>query len=352
MDRCIYLRKNNSALKFTSAEHIFPKCIGGTKKLARGMVSDEFNNAISSAEKEFAQLYPLVILPRMEHGPKGRKKHSGNFSVGFLQYEGLDFLQIGYIENNTIKTLPQFIVNINDDKGINSVKFLSSPGDNEITYLNSINEHLSDIEFISTDNSLIDNQINIGVINKKLYVGSSEKCSNETIHHFIDEIAAMIEKRQFKKTIKNTNGDITYNKNLSFSVVNISRVLAKIVFNVLASEKGQDFVLRENFIDITKAIVTGDDILKYVSMPECNASKELASFLKLSNHEHFVFIKKEDNCLTGIVCLYGGFASFMVIISNNWQEQFESCGYICDWKNNTDTSLDNYIVKKLLSDEK
>lgn len=350
MNRCIYLRGKSSNQKFSSEEHVFPRCIGGTKKIHKGMVSDEFNNAISKAEKEFAQLYPLVILPRMKYGPQGRKKHLGIFSVGFLQYEGLDFLQIGYIENGEIINIPQVVVKVDDNKKITNITFVTEKDDDEITCLKNWVDYTNDIELINTNNALINNQIIIGEINKKLYVGTSEKLNKNTIHHYIDELINIIKNNRIKKTIKETNGSINYAKHTSFSMVNISRVFAKIVFNVLAIEKGHNFVLRDDFNNIADAITTGKGIMKYVSFPECNVSKELASFLKISNNEHFVFIKKEENYLTGVISLYGGLSSVMVILSNDWSEKFESCGYICDWKNSIDMSLNDYIVKKLLID--
>ena len=41
MNKCIYTGKETPQASFDSAEHIFPKCIGGQNCLPRGYVSDE-----------------------------------------------------------------------------------------------------------------------------------------------------------------------------------------------------------------------------------------------------------------------------------------------------------------------
>ena len=65
MYKCIYTGKETSEASFDSAEHIFPKCIGGQNCLPKGYVSDETNNIFSKYELQFARENPIVLINRM-----------------------------------------------------------------------------------------------------------------------------------------------------------------------------------------------------------------------------------------------------------------------------------------------
>lgn len=65
----------------------------------------------------------------------------------------------------------------------------------------------------------------------------------------------------------------------------VQRVYAKIVFNVLARVKGQDFVLRQEFNEIRTAILTGAEIHKLVSYRQLDFAKEINEIFELSGYE-------------------------------------------------------------------
>lgn len=65
MNKCIYTNKDDSNATFKSAEHVFPKCIGGQYCLPRGFVSDQINNEFSKIELTFARENPIIVLNRM-----------------------------------------------------------------------------------------------------------------------------------------------------------------------------------------------------------------------------------------------------------------------------------------------
>jgi hypothetical protein len=96
---CIYYTQR-ADLHFTQEEHVFPAAIGGKAVLAKGMVSDEFNNNISGLEQRFIR-NSLVALPRQIYGPGKRgsmsesketkskasifKDSNGRYSLGYVK---------------------------------------------------------------------------------------------------------------------------------------------------------------------------------------------------------------------------------------------------------------------------
>lgn len=142
--------------------------------------------------------------------------------------------------------------------------------------------------------------------------------------------------------MKSVKHHVEYEKSVSFCLHDIMRVYAKIVFNVLAHLKGQDFALRPEFNEITKAIATGENISKYVSAPDAQFSMNVGARL-LRKDEHFVCVTRTCNRLVGVVTLYGSTPSYQVILSNQWTEPFETCGYVCDWRKRKESSLVEYI---------
>lgn len=50
MNKCIYTNKDDNNATFKSAEHVFPKCIGGLYCLPKGFVSDQINNELPSSQ--------------------------------------------------------------------------------------------------------------------------------------------------------------------------------------------------------------------------------------------------------------------------------------------------------------
>lgn len=63
MKYCIYLKKTEPEVTFSSEEHIFPAGIGGIQKLPLEYVSHDCNNAFSSMELDFMR-NSIMSLPR------------------------------------------------------------------------------------------------------------------------------------------------------------------------------------------------------------------------------------------------------------------------------------------------
>ena len=85
MNKCIYTNKDDNNATFKSAEHVFPKCIGGLYCLPKGFVSDQINNEFSKIELTFARENPLIVINRMFYKRLGRTKHKNRDKISVFK---------------------------------------------------------------------------------------------------------------------------------------------------------------------------------------------------------------------------------------------------------------------------
>lgn len=84
MPQCIYTGANEFSESFNTAEHVFPKCIGGVHTLPKGWVCDRVNNSFSKMELCFARRNPTVSITRMFIPETGRKNIRIEITFVFL----------------------------------------------------------------------------------------------------------------------------------------------------------------------------------------------------------------------------------------------------------------------------
>ena len=112
--RCIYTKKDEKEASFDSAEHIFPKCIGGKCCLPKGFVSDQTNNFFSKAELQFARENPAIVVNRIFLERRGRRKHKNRNKIAV--FSDKDGVSLGYIDSCKPSNISQIIFkNIDDD---------------------------------------------------------------------------------------------------------------------------------------------------------------------------------------------------------------------------------------------
>lgn len=349
MKKCIYTLCDEAQAKFESGEHIIPRCIGGSVKLDKEWVSEDFNNKISKAEREFARMYPLITLPRMMDGPTGRKEHHGRMGVGFLKIRGTDQLQLGYIDEGVPRTIWQLIAPMDalEQNLIKNISCIVEKNGEELQLIEKLAKYEGEIIIVKARKTDFGRDIAVGWINKQVYAGVSSDIDKEVAEQFARKLLQLVcdgKLQQANKASAKEKCQVEYQGKTAFSISEIDRVYAKIAFNVLANIKGQKFVLRSEFDCIRNAIVTGEGITEQVSMPNAGPSQDIAKHLKLSKDEHLILLQQEDDQLIGVVNLYGRKgASVMIRLSTSWIEPFDATGYICDWKNKKEQTIEEYI---------
>ena len=358
MNKCIYTGKETPEASFESAEHIFPKCIGGQNCLPKGYVSDETNNIFSKYERHFARDYPTVFINRMFYPKVGRKHHKGREKIAVFKHD--DNVMLGYVNGANPICLNQIsFFELSEDALQNALacKITLSPttrGSNKERYesflevLKNFNGCPSPIK----SDVIPDNTVLLGYSDKCWYLGTSKNQNPELIKTMVFKAVQklIVNLKKFNEQYKEselTSNQVTASFEIMFNFEDVFRVYAKIAFNALASLKGQEYVLQSEFDDLRTAILEGKDILSYVTIADGkNAQKEITDRfnerVSIGNRCHSVVFCTLNNCLYGFVSLYGGDQPVVVkmgIISTNVVDM-----YLCDWENKKDYKLIDYVT--------
>lgn len=363
MNRCIYTGVDDSTGTFYSAEHIFPKCIGGVNCLPKGWVSDAVNNSFSKLELSFARTNPGVVLNRMFLPPIGRKHHTNRNLIGVFENlnDNSDY-SLGYIRNGTPFPINQIVISselpIKEGSSI-PVKVVVSP-DPKFAQEDQIRMFWDNLrtfsgEFFCIENdSLPPHTYLLGLHDKRWYLGIAKGEYIESIRpHLVELISKMTSHESEKSLPKSKIASSTHQVHSSFSIkanlFDISRVIAKIALNCLASLKGQEFVLEESFAAIKHAILTGENISQHVwisdgANPILELFKSIPKDISIGSKCHStVFIQKEG-ILYGMVSLYGSINPYVVKLGIIPQCAFVDF-YVCDWENNKDYTMIDCVLK-------
>ena len=357
MNKCIYTGKETSEASFDSAEHIFPKCIGGQNCLPKGYVSDEINNFFSKYELQFARENPVVLINRMFYHKVGRKHHKNREKIAAFKYD--DNVVLGYISEAKSIYLDQIsFFKLSDEILENSLsyKITLSPtneGSNKKRYENFLAalKHYNGSPSPVKSDVIPDNTILLGYKDKCWHLGISKKQNPELIKIMVlkavQKLIVNLEKfnDQYRES-ELTSNQVTASFEIMFNFEDIFRIYAKIAFNALASLKGQEYVLKSEFDDIRNAILEDDDILSYVTIADGkNAQKEITDRFSdrvcIGDKCHSVVFCTLDKCLYGFVSLYGTdhpIAVKLGPISSNVVDM-----YLCDWQNQKDYKLIDYV---------
>lgn len=344
MKTCIYLKKTEPEVTFESGEHIIPAGIGGIIKLDNGMVSDQFNNKISSIELDFMR-NSIIAVPRQFHGPGKRgslsERKASKSKVHIMSASG-DFsdASLGYIKLAKPHQIPQF--KIVDQTQVHII-FDKSDGDYKVQLLSFI-EALK--KFDGKYNTIVDNgiplnQVLLGNFQGKWYLGVHDRDTNpplvEYINKFINKSSILNEQPQFG------TAQVTCHLQTEFNMENYFKVCAKIVFNFLAFSHGSDFVLQEKFDSIRDWIINGGEN-KFVNIiDKTKQNKKMFRDIPFPDQAHKILITKVDNHLLGVLSLYGEHFETIVILCDDFTEVYGIEGYICDWKNKNEYTLMEYI---------
>ncbi len=345
MKKCIYLKETEPEVTFKSGEHIIPAGIGGIRKLDNGMVSDKFNTEIfSSIELDFMR-NSIIAIPRQFVGPGKRgslsEKKASKSKVHIVSENG-DFsdASLGYIKLAKPHQIPQF--KIIDETEVHII-FDQSDGDYNVQLLNFI-EILKKFDGKYNTiayNKIPLNQVLLGNFKGKWYLGVHDRDINPPLEEYINKL---INQSSILNEQPNFGiAQVTCNQQTSFNVENYFRVCAKIVFNFLAFSHGSDFVLQEKFDPIRQWIVNGGENKFANLIDKTRQNKQMFKYIPFPEQAHRIIIAKENNHLLGILSLYGEHFDTIVMLCDDFKEEYVIDGYICDWVNKKEYTLLEYI---------
>lgn len=370
MAQCIYTGADETTESFSSAEHIFPKCIGGIHTLPKGWVCDRANNSLSSLELGFARKNPTVAITRMFLPQTGRRKHQNRNIIGiFRNTTDSDDYSLGYISNGIPRSIHQLCIRTEipiPDGSTIPLKVVVPPSDTKTYEMQvcALWEQLQSFDgnaIILKDKSLPKDLLLLGHKDSRWYLGLSEHQNKEVAKREISTFTTkmttihsagdLLDKAQIVQSEHQVHTHFSMQANL----YDIMRVYAKIAVNCLARLKGHEYVMNQAFDGIKHAILTGENIKDYVFMlNEPNSLKtifgQFDGRLTLGSKFHSATIIHNNGTLYSEVALYGYDNSCLVKLGHVSEYGFTDC-YICDWENKAEYTLIDCVVQICNHDE-
>ena len=370
MAYCIYSGADERSASFETAEHIFPKCIGGVRCLPRGWVSDAVNNAFSKLELGFARSNPTVALNRMFFAQTGRKKHQNRERIGI--FENLDDHSdhvLGYVRNAVPIPICQVVVMADlARKGAQRipVRIVLPPSCTE-TWETQIQALWAQLRsYTGSPHCLKDRRLPphtylLGYKERRWFLGVSEKENPEEIKPRLQALVAELAAAE-SGTVLDCTGEIVCTQHpveVAFSFqcnyLDYLRVYAKIAVNCLAALKGQALLRSCAFDGIKRAILTGEDIEQSVWQAEGPdpVSGTLRAFperLELGGRCHAAAFLQKEGWVYGVVSLYG-MTDPMIVKLGRVPDHVETDFYICDWEHRVDYTMTECVLKICRYDE-
>ena len=337
---CIYF-KNVKNLSYSKQEHIFPAGLGGNQKLANGIVSDRANELFSPHELTLMR-HSLIALDRMLFGPGKRgstvsaKAYKSPITVGI---DDSGKVLLSYTMLGSPYNIPQFHA-----QGTSaSVTFPWQDGTTPDELIESLCSQLSTFVGIFThivSEKVPNNDMIVGVHEGKFYVAtaSENRPSNEEV---VAEITKLT-KAFAPQDVAESQERITQNHRF-IDNENVARMYAKVCFNSLAFLKGEDYVLQECFDEIREWIIGGDSKGKFFSLPNANAESSLSFTKVFPDRSHWCIFSVCQNNLIGYVCFYNH-CSRVFNLGTVAEENSHPFGFICDWKNEREYTLSDYLL--------
>ena len=365
MPKCIFSGADETTATFSEREHIFPKCIGGVRCLPLGYVSDEVNQSFSKMELGFARENPIVVTRRMFSPPMGRKKHTNREKIGIMRDtdHGTGY-HLGIVRNCTPISLDQLVVTSKLPPEIPKgfpIHVILAPSmtltheQQAIQFWSRLSAYNGCPVCIKDANLPIHTYL-LGERDKRWFLALHKSENTELIKpqlaKFVDAVSKMRPEQFFSENsvgVKLVQHHVETHFTFNFSLIDSLRVYAKIAINCLAELKGQDFAMSPALDEIKKAILTGEEIDKYVMPvkgpnPALLTLKQFSERLPLGGEPHCTtFVQDADGTLIAVVTLFG--QDGLMIRMGRLIERFGADCYICDWEHRTDYTMEECAIK-------
>ena len=321
---CIYY-ENKENLHFDSAEHIFPNGLGGIQKLPVDYVSKEANQYFSKLERKLFKGNSLLNFIRSTYL---KDKETEN-----LYMRNND---IGYLKNKKLYLKPLIIIdNIDNDVSVS----MKLPEDNNVEketskILLELKKHFAN-NWIKVVHKDIESGIAMLICSKekgkykfKLY--TKEKANVENIKKFFLNKRFEISDVK-KKKIKNPqiNAELKTDFDLYY------KVLGKISLNLLAYKFGKSFVMKKDFKELKRKILSEkkiDKIMDYINFTDIKLLENFGIYNSYEKGEFsYICIIKIENSLVAFFSFFG-ILNFYLILLQNTELYIPFTFYFLDYK--------------------
>lgn len=341
---CIYYG-NSSALTYKKQEHVFPAGLGGKIKLPYGCVSDQANEFFSPMELQLMR-HSLIAFDRMMFGPGDRgtlqpsKASKSPVNVG-VQDDGQ--IVLCYTALGKPYNIPQVHIGSNS-----ATVTLPNEQANAIEYLNYIINalHKFNGRFVFLRyKELPAEDVIIGFFENHYYVTvAGDRPEIEYVQNKIHVFLRNFRDEEFHSGEHRVTQHHSIQENPS-----IARMYAKVAMNTLALLKGADYVTHSNFDKIRTWILTGDFQEDFLFLPSILTDKTDDLIKVFPASSHWCIFSRMGNTVEAMICFYNRYMrrfTFGDLINST--DFIYPNGFVCDWKNEKEYTLEEYISKLTL----
>lgn len=364
MERCIYSGADAATASFSGREHIFPKAVGGRRRLPQGWVSDQVNNRLSRLEAAFARENPLVATDRMFSAEQGRRKHKDRHKVGVFQdLSDASRFSLGMVCNGKPMPLPQIIFHdLRQETPEQDLKISiilaprgqAAPKALFHAFWQEAGQYNGSPHCIK-DQRLPAHTYLLGKQDLRWFLGLPARENAEIAKALVKQAlprllrhdAAQFLSMADNKKLAQRESQVEAGFSFDFPYWDCFRVYAKIAMNCLAFLKGQAFVLQPAFAAVKKTILTGQGIARNVWMAEgpnpiLPVLERFSQQLLLGDRCHSACFMKKEHTLYGLVALYGH-GNAVVVRLGELDSPFDVNFYLCDWQHGREYTMQDCL---------
>lgn len=335
---CIYLKKTEPEVIFSSGEHIFPAGIGGIQKLPVEYVSHDCNNAFSAMELPFMR-NSLIALPRQIYGPGKRgkldRKHATKSAVSLMNgVNESGNVEFGYISLGHPYSISQIKMNVNGTCQFISDRTFGEVNKQVADFEKNLNKYSGRYQLYQ-DERLDSDEFLLGLHDGKWHVALSNIELESSISDFVERL---LTQKPFDNQSPNYGTvQIRVQQSIQFDD-RYFRVCAKIVFNYLAFVKGQNFVLNDRFNPLRDWIVNGGEN-KFAVL----SGEQTNLVIPFPDKAHKILIVQYGKSIKGLISFYGNSFETLIHLCDDFEDIFQLEGFVCDWQNSREFRLNDYI---------
>lgn len=341
---CIYYG-NQEGLTYNKREHVFPASLGCKTMLPKGWVSDQANELFSPME-EILTRRSLISTERALFGPGKRGSLTTKNAAQSDVCVGIDEKGdrvLSYMALGTPYNISHFCRGAKQYRICLAVKDMPDAASKFISILNQFGEQTKYVTLTSKDIS--PDEVLVGYHKGKYYIAFHP--SKKDCYHIEKEIKVFLSYSDAVLNVNSMREEQTHVK-MGFQLQETpetSRMCAKILLNTTAYLYGKEFAERPEFDEVRAWILHGLHSEKFCRLPSAVEEAEVLHKI-VPEKSHWCQFGMIQNQFVGVLCLYGFWQWVIPLAQFDEPPIHEANAFICDWKNQKDYKLLDYILER------
>lgn len=346
---CIYY-KNRNDLTYIGQEHVIPAGLGGLAKLPKTFVSDQFNTHFSKIEQSFLR-ESIIGGVRQIIGPGSRGRMTERYETKSKVHVLRDYpdgsnLSLGYIRKGKPYLISYIILNTATNEI--GVGFNNFTGFDPVVAFTAFKEQCAKAlelkirRFI--DNALPVNMVLFGIgkdIEENYDAFFVKNESNPCIMG-TDLIQAIGKSVGKNVAIPEASSNKIKSAQTAVWKEEYFRLYGKMLFNLLAHIKGEEFVQQDCLNDLREWIIHGGEN-RFAQLSNGRLDVLQHWGLDWPEDAHIFLLMTEKDTQYALCSLYNSMV-VRVEMANHVQKPIHFDGLICDWKNRRECRIGEFVA--------